>query len=138
MQPTFRSQLFIGGEYVFSASGKTFSVLNPANNEVLTELAEAGVEDVNRAVAAARKAFDEGPWPKMKAAERAKLLRRFAELVVKHAPELEQIESLDVGKPVKESGGHDIPRAANNFSFLLMRFRSGRKTLTGAKAIRLA
>jgi aminomuconate-semialdehyde/2-hydroxymuconate-6-semialdehyde dehydrogenase len=117
MQPTLRSQLFINGEYVSAASGKTFSILNPANNDVLTDLAEAGVEDVNRAVAAARKAFDEGPWPKMKTAERAKMLRRVAELLVKHAPELECIESLDVGKPVKESGGHDIPRAANNFSF---------------------
>jgi acyl-CoA reductase-like NAD-dependent aldehyde dehydrogenase len=117
MQPTLRSQLFIAGEYTPAASGKTFSVLNPANNEVLTELAEAGVEDVNRAVAAARKAFDDGPWPKMKTADRAKKIRRFAELLVKHAPELERIESLDVGKPIKESGGHDIPRAANNFSF---------------------
>ena len=117
MQPTFRSQLFIDGEYTPAASGKTFPVLNPANNEVLVEVAEAGIEDVDQAVAVARKAFDEGPWPKMKTAERAKLLRRFAELLVKRAPELEQIESLDVGKPVKESGGHDIPRAANNFSF---------------------
>ena len=117
MQPTFRSQLFIDGEYTPAASGKTFPVLNPANNEVLVEVAEAGVEDVDQAVAAARQAFDEGPWPKMKTAERARLLRRFGELLVKHAPELEQIESLDVGKPVKESGGHDIPRAANNFSF---------------------
>jgi acyl-CoA reductase-like NAD-dependent aldehyde dehydrogenase len=117
MQPTLRSQLFIDGEYAPAASGKTFPVLNPATNEVLTELAEAGVDDVNRAVAAARDAFDDGPWPKMKTAERAKKLRRFAELLVKHAPELEQVESLDVGKPVKESGGHDIPRAANNFSF---------------------
>jgi len=117
MQPTLRSQLFIAGEYVPAASGKTFSVLNPATNEVLTELAEAGVDDVNRAVVAARNAFDNGPWPKMKTAERAKRIRRFAELLVKHAPELERIESLDVGKPVKESGGHDIPRAANNFSF---------------------
>ena len=117
MQPTFRSQLFINGEYVSAASGKTFPVLNPANNETLTELAEADVEDVNRAVDAARKAFDNGPWPKMKTAERAKMIRRFAELMVKHAPELERIESHDVGKPVKESGGHDIPRAANNFSF---------------------
>ena len=117
MQPTFRSQLFIDGEYIPAASGKTFPVLNPATNEVLVEVAEAGVEDVDQAVAAARKAFDEGPWPKMKTAERAKLLRRFGELLVKHAPELERIEGLDVGKPVKESGGHDIPRAANNFSF---------------------
>jgi aminomuconate-semialdehyde/2-hydroxymuconate-6-semialdehyde dehydrogenase len=117
MQPTFRSQLFINGEYVSAAGGKTFPVLNPANNEMLTELAEAGVEDVNRAVYAARKAFNKGPWPKMKTEERAKMIRRFAELMVKHTPELERIESLDVGKPVKESGGHDIPRAANNFSF---------------------
>jgi acyl-CoA reductase-like NAD-dependent aldehyde dehydrogenase len=117
MQPTLRSQLFIDGEYSPAASGKTFSILNPATNEVLTELAEAGIDDVNRAVAAARKAFDDGPWPKMKTSERAKKIRRFAELLVKHAPELERIESLDAGKPVKESGGHDIPRAANNFSF---------------------
>jgi acyl-CoA reductase-like NAD-dependent aldehyde dehydrogenase len=117
MQPTFRSQLFIDGEYIPAASGKTFPVLNPANNTILIELAEAGVEDVNRAVAAARKAFDDGPWPKMKTVDRARMIRRFAELLVKHAPELERIESLDVGKPVKESGGHDIPRAANNFSF---------------------
>lgn len=117
MQPTLRSHLFIDGEYVPAVSGKTFSILNPANNEVLTELAEAGIDDVNRAVAAARTAFDNGPWPKMKTAERAKKIRSFAELLVKHAPELERIESLDVGKPVKESGGHDIPRAANNFSF---------------------
>lgn len=117
MEPTLRSQLFINGEYVSATSGKTFSVLNPATNRVLTDVAEAGVEDVHRAVAAARKAFDEGPWPKMKTAERAKMIRRVAELLVRHTPELERIESLDVGKPVKESGGHDIPRAANNFSF---------------------
>jgi aminomuconate-semialdehyde/2-hydroxymuconate-6-semialdehyde dehydrogenase len=117
MQPAFRCQLFIAGEYVPAASGKTFPVRNPANNEVLVEVAEADIEDVERAVAAARQAFEAGPWPKMKTAERAKQLRRFADLLVKHAPELERIESLDVGKPVKESGGHDIPRAANNFSF---------------------
>ncbi|MEW6300411.1 MAG: aldehyde dehydrogenase [Thermodesulfobacteriota bacterium] len=117
MTPTFRSRLFIDGEYVPAASGRTFPVVNPANNEVLAEVAEAGAEDVDRAVAAARRAFDAGPWPKMKTAERARRLRRFAELLVTHAPELERVESLDVGKPVKESGGHDIPRAANNFSF---------------------
>src|SRR5262245_31701455 len=117
MQPTLRSQLFINGEYVYAASGRAFPVLNPATNELLTEVAEAGVEDVNRAVAAARRAFDEGSWPKLKTAERARMIRRFAELLVVHATELERIESLDVGKPVKESGGHDIPRAVNNFSF---------------------
>lgn len=117
MTLTFRSQLFIGGEYVPAASGRTFPVFNPANNEVLVEVAQAGGEDVERAVAAARRAFDEGPWPRMKTAERAKRLRRFAELLLVHASELERIESLDVGKPLKESGGHDLPRAANNFAF---------------------
>ncbi|MCS6924801.1 MAG: aldehyde dehydrogenase [Candidatus Binatia bacterium] len=117
MIPTFRSQLFIDGEYVPAASGHTFPVFNPANNEVLAEVARAGSEEVERAVAAARRAFDEGPWPKMKTAERAKRLRRLAELLLEHAAELERIESLDVGKPLKESGGHDIPRAANNFAF---------------------
>lgn len=117
MTLTFRSQLFIGGEYAPAASGRTFPVFNPANNEVLVEVAQAGGEDVERAVAAARRAFDEGPWPRMKTAERAKRLRRFAELLLVHASELERIESLDVGKPLKESGGHDLPRAANNFAF---------------------
>lgn len=117
MQPSLRTQLFINGEYAPAAGGETFPVVNPATNEVLADVAEAGIEDVNRAVSAARMAFAEGPWPLLKTAERAKMLRRFAKLLVKHAPELERIESLDVGKPVKESGGHDIPRAANNFSF---------------------
>src|SRR3989442_13593324 len=102
MQPTFRSQLFIDGEYIPAASGKTFPVLNPATNEVLVEVAEAGVEDVDQAVAAARKAFDEGPWPKMKTAERAKRLRAFGELLVKHRPEVERAGSPAVAKPVKE------------------------------------
>lgn len=102
MHVNFRSQLFINGEHAPAASGKTFTVLNPANNEVLTELAEAGTEDVNRAVAAAGLAFDEGPWPKMKTAERAKMIRRFVELLVKHAPELERIGSLDECVSVKK------------------------------------
>ena len=117
MQPTLRSELFIDGEYRTAQSGDLFPVLNPANNQTLIEIAQANESDVEQAVQAARSAFDDGPWPKMKTAERAKRIRNFADCLVKHAPELERIESLDVGKPVKESGGHDIPRAANNFAF---------------------
>ena len=117
MQPKLPSQLFIDGDYRSAASGKTFPVLNPADNSVLTEMAEAGADDVNWAVAAARRAFDEGPWPRMKPAERARRLRRFAELLLARASEYERMESLDVGKPVKETNGRDVPRAANNFSF---------------------
>ena len=76
MQPTIRSQLFINGEYVPGVSGKDVSRPESANNMVLTEVAEAEIEDVDRAVSAARKAFDNGPWPRLKIAERAKLIRR--------------------------------------------------------------
>lgn len=62
MESRFHTQLFIDGAYVPAASGKTFAVLNPASNVVLAEVAQAGAEEVERAVAAARKAFDEGPW----------------------------------------------------------------------------
>jgi len=115
--PVFRRQLFIGGEYTEATTGRSYAVLNPANNRALAEVAAAGAADVDRAVTAARRAFEEGPWPRMKTAERARRLRALGEALVRHAPELEKIESLDVGKPVKESGGHDLPRAANNFQF---------------------
>ena len=80
---------------------------NPATEEIVAAVPRPEIADAERALVAARTAFDEGPWPKMKTGERAKKIRRFAELLVNHAPTLERIESLDVGKPVKESGGHD-------------------------------
>ncbi|MCA9774371.1 MAG: aldehyde dehydrogenase family protein, partial [Myxococcales bacterium] len=110
-------KLLIGGKWVEAASGKRFDTLNPASGEVLTTLAEAGPEDVNRAVAAARKAFDEGPWTRMKPNHRARLLWKLGELIMEHADELAELESLDNGKPIRESRYVDIPGAADIFQY---------------------
>ena len=77
--------LFIGGEWVDSLSGKTFPVLNPATGETICRVAEAGPADIDRAVKAARKALEAGPWAKMDAADRGRLLYRLADLFEKNA-----------------------------------------------------
>jgi acyl-CoA reductase-like NAD-dependent aldehyde dehydrogenase len=102
-------KLLIGGEWV--ESSKTFDTVNPATGEVITQVAEAGAEDVDRAVRAARKAFDElgGPWRKMSASDRGKLLWRLADLVEKNIEEIAELETLDNGKPIFESRYVDIP-----------------------------
>jgi len=102
-------KLLIGGEWVESA--KTFATLNPATGEALTQVAEASAEDVDRAVLAARKAFDEpgGPWRKMSASDRGKLLWRLADLVEQNIEEIAELETLDNGKPIFESRYVDIP-----------------------------
>ena len=78
------TQLLIDGKFVNSASGKTFDTFNPATEEKITSVQESGVEDVNRAVKAARNAFDNGPWRRMSAAERGRLMYKLADLVEKH------------------------------------------------------
>ena len=102
-------RLLIGGEWV--ATGKTFDTINPATGEVITQLAEAGPAEVDRAVKAARKAFDElgGPWQKMSASERGKLLWRLADLLEKNIEEFAELETLDNGKPISESRYVDMP-----------------------------
>jgi len=110
-------KLLIGGEWVDAASGKRFDTLNPANGRVLTSVAEGGAEDVDRAVAAARKAFESGPWPKMAPKQRARLLWRIGELIDELADELAELESLDNGKPIRESRFGDIPNAADIFQY---------------------
>jgi acyl-CoA reductase-like NAD-dependent aldehyde dehydrogenase len=102
-------KLLIGGEWVESA--KTFATLNPATGEALTQVAEASAEDVDRAVLASRKAFDEpgGPWRKMSASDRGKLLWRLADLVEQNIEEIAELETLDNGKPIFESRYVDIP-----------------------------
>src|SRR5208282_5797270 len=92
-------QMLINGKWVNAASGKTFPTYNPATGEVLANVAEGDAEDINRAVAAARAAFDTGPWSKIGAAERGNMIWRLADLVEKHAEEFAQLESLDNGKP---------------------------------------
>ncbi len=108
-------KLYIGGQFLNAASGKTFLSVNPATGAVLAEVAEADNEDVDRAVKAARKAFD--PWRKMRGSERGRILRRLAELILSRAEELARLETLDCGKPIRETQGADIPFAASTFEF---------------------
>jgi aldehyde dehydrogenase (NAD+) len=111
-----QNRLFIGGEYVEAQSDATFRTINPATEEVLAELPEAGPEDVDRAVQAARAAF-EGPWRKTAAADRGKLLWKLAELVEKNADELAELETRDNGKPIFESRKIDLPSVVDNFQY---------------------
>jgi len=110
-------KLFINGQFRDALSGKTFASINPATGQVIARVAEAGPEDVEDAVAAARQAFDEGPWPRMKVAERAAILRRIAEGILKRKEELARLESLDTGKSIREALDFDLPRVAHNFRF---------------------
>jgi aldehyde dehydrogenase (NAD+) len=101
--------LFIGGKWMGSVSGKTFPTLNPATGEVICQVAEGDKADIDRAVKAARKAFEEGPWPKMNASERGRLLNRLADLIEQHQEELAVLESLDNGKPYRDAFNVDLP-----------------------------
>jgi delta 1-pyrroline-5-carboxylate dehydrogenase len=94
---SFRSQAFINGRYVDSASGKTFECVNPATGRVLTKVAAGDKEDVDRAAKAARAAFEKGSWSRMAPAQRKKRLQKFADLIDKHATELALLETLDMG-----------------------------------------
>lgn len=100
-----RHQLFINGQWKPAQSEEVFPVYNPAVTEVIAEAAKAGSADVDDAVRAARKAFDEGPWPRMMASERAKVLFKFANYICENLEEIARVESLNVGKPIQDSRG---------------------------------
>src|SRR6267154_2653948 len=89
--------LLIGGKWLDSVSGKTFPTINPATGETICHVAEGDKADVDLAVKAARKAFEEGPWPKMNASDRGRLLNKLADLVEQNADELAALEALDNG-----------------------------------------
>jgi aminomuconate-semialdehyde/2-hydroxymuconate-6-semialdehyde dehydrogenase len=110
-------KLFVDGRYVDARSGKTFESVNPATGEAIARVAEAGYDDVDLAVAAARRAFDRGPWPRMPVAERAAILMKIAAGIRARMAELCELESLDTGKPIRETSHLDIPRSAYNFEF---------------------
>src|SRR5262245_44382398 len=97
-------RMLIDGKWVEAASGKTFDSLNPATGEVLAKVAEGDTEDVNRAVAAARRAFD-GPWSKWKPFERQAVLLKLADLVEQHIDELAMLDTLDMGAPITRMRG---------------------------------
>jgi 5-carboxymethyl-2-hydroxymuconic-semialdehyde dehydrogenase len=107
---------YIDGAFAASFDGKTFEALNPSTNEVLAEAADGGSREIDAAVAAARRAFDEGPWPRMSAAQRATALRRIANLLREHAQEFIEAEVLDIGMPITQMGGL-AARAATNFDY---------------------
>jgi aldehyde dehydrogenase (NAD+) len=111
------TQLLINGIFVDAASGKTFSTLDPRTGEVIADVAEGDAEDINRAVSAARKAFDEGPWPKMTAYERSRILFRFADLVEKHNDEIAALETWDNGKPYEQSANIEVPMFVRLFRY---------------------
>ncbi|HEY2776159.1 MAG TPA: aldehyde dehydrogenase family protein [Candidatus Binatia bacterium] len=110
-------KLFIDNKFVEAASGKTFETVNPATEAVLTDVAEGDKVDVDKAVTAARRAFDSGAWPKMTARERGRLLLRIADLILEHKDELARLETLDNGKPIGETSNVDIPQAAEVFAY---------------------
>jgi acyl-CoA reductase-like NAD-dependent aldehyde dehydrogenase len=109
--------LLIGGKWRPAKSGKTFETINPANEEALALIAEGDKADVDEAVAAARKAFEEGPWPAMGPHQRTRLMLKIAELIDQHVDELAELETLDNGKPLTFSRGFDVPAAAETFRY---------------------
>lgn len=102
------TQLLINGKFVNSSTGKTFDTFNPATEEKIASVQEATVEDVNSAVAAARRAFDHGPWRKMAASERGRLMYKLADLIEKNFDEIAALEALDNGKPFGFAKAADI------------------------------
>jgi aldehyde dehydrogenase (NAD+) len=110
-------KLLINGEWVASTSGKTFETLDPSNETVLAVLYEAGPEDVDKAVKAARQAFDNGPWKRMSASERGRLIYKLADLMEVHQEEFAQLETLDNGKPINETRNADVPLAIDHFRY---------------------
>ena len=106
---SYRNQCFIGNRFVSAASGRTFTCTNPATGKALTQVSAGDKEDVDRAVKAARAAFDKGVWSRIAGAERKKVLLRFADLMEKHATELALLETLDMGKPIGDSSSVDVP-----------------------------
>jgi len=115
---TRSQQLLIDGKWSAAASGKSFPTYNPATGEILANVAEGEKEDIERAVGAARKAFDEGAWSKMTASDRGRLLWKLGDLIDAHAEELSQLESLDNGKPATVAAAADIPLAAEMFRYM--------------------
>ena len=106
------TQLLIDGKFTNSQSGKTFDTLNPADEKTIAAVQEADSADVNKAVKAARRAFDEGPWRKMDAAERGRIMHRFTDLLEKNIDELAALEALDNGKPLSVARNVDLNMVA--------------------------
>jgi len=112
------TKLFIDGQWVEAASGKTFETPDPSTGDTLARVAEGDAEDIERAVRAARRAFDDGPWGRLTASERGRIIWKIGDLILEHADELAQLESLDNGKPYAVARAADIPLAADLFHYM--------------------
>ncbi len=108
---------FIDGEWADSADGATFESVSPIDNAVIAQVARGGAADADRAVAAARRAFDSGPWPKMSPAARKKIMHAAASLIEERLEDFASAETRDMGKPISEARTKDVPRAAYNLRF---------------------
>ncbi len=115
--PISATKLLINNRWIPSASGKTFATINPSTGEEICQIAEADRADVDKAVAAARAAFEHGPWRKATASERGRLLHRLADLIETHADELARLEALDNGKPVAVARAVDVPKTVGCYRY---------------------
>ncbi|MBL9094704.1 MAG: aldehyde dehydrogenase family protein [Planctomycetaceae bacterium] len=106
-----QTECFIGGRWTPSQSGKTFDTINPATEEVIAQVAEGDAADIDAAVKAARKAFESGPWSKMDARDRGRLINKLADLMEEELEELAALETLDNGKPIRDARAADLPLA---------------------------
>jgi acyl-CoA reductase-like NAD-dependent aldehyde dehydrogenase len=111
------SEVFIGGQWRPPASGETYATINPATEEVSAQVAKGDERDVDLAVQAARRAFDQGPWPRMAAAERARMLWKLADLIGANLDEMARLESVNTGKTLFDSGKVELPFAAEVFRY---------------------
>ena len=111
-------KMLIGGKWIEAASGKTFPTYNPATGDILAQVAEGDREDIDRAVKAARRAFESGPWRRMTASERGRLIWKLADLLDAHLEVFAQIETLDNGKPITVSRAADVPLAVDLFRYM--------------------
>jgi acyl-CoA reductase-like NAD-dependent aldehyde dehydrogenase len=115
---THNHRMLIGGKFMNAASGKTFPVYDPATGEVIAHVPEAEAADVDAAVHAARKAFDEGPWRSMTASQRGRLLWKLADLLEANLEEFAELESIDNGKPLAVARAADVPLAVDLFRYM--------------------
>src|SRR6266536_2555510 len=113
-----RLKLLIDGDWVNAKSEQTFQTYNPATGELLAECAQGDEVDIERAVKAARRAFESGPWPKMTASERGRLIWKLGDLLLEHLEEIAELETLDNGKPISVTRAADVPLAADLFHYM--------------------
>ncbi len=111
MRATWPSQMYIDGKWTDSLTGRSLAVTNPANGRQLGSVALAGPEDIDLAVKAARRAFDDGPWPRLDPLARGRCLLKLAESIRRHAEDLAMTDTLNIGKPIRDTRGFDVPAA---------------------------